>query len=415
MRDSERKVKDKVYTTVAALVGIGLSVTEASKSVVEVGQGLFDRKEWKEFGDNSDTFDQDSMPENRNIRDKLRLIEAQSLSMVADEIIKQKRSGATITHTIASTTRKVVGTFVGQGVQVGQETPFPLPLMVIQRETTQDIAQQVDFVKKSYGEEVLEAVKNITKKCEKEVISLANLCLPELRTVLARQRRDYGISEDFPAQYPVEQQAANIDEAPVHNLDAERNVGKVDYRLKKIQSLEAVSRSLILQRAKDLREEKETKAFRTFKKEAEAKREVELAWSLKMKDKMKLGYSEKQIIGQIKERKRLDMMEALKINGGPFTDAGSVQNYLESVEVGDKEKQSRLKLELRFARESSTTLPQADQVFRIQVTMPNKKRRDKTANEFGESLMVYLGKKSDKAVIEYKKFKEALEKFTLSV
>ena len=97
------------------------------------------------------------MKDNRYIRDKLRLIEAQSLSMVADEIIKQKRSG-------------VVGTFVGQGVQVGQETPFPLPLMVIQRETTQDIAQQVDFVKKSYGEEVLEAVKNIVKECEKEVI-----------------------------------------------------------------------------------------------------------------------------------------------------------------------------------------------------------------------------------------------------
>ena len=71
---------------------------------------------------------------------------------------------------------------------------------------------------------------------------------------------------------------------------------------------------------------------------------------------------------------------------------------------------------MRFAREGSATLLQeADQVFMIQVTMPNKKRRDKTANEFGESLMVYLGKKSDKAVIEYKKFKEALEKFTLSV
>ena len=68
-------------------------------------------------GDNSDTFHQDSMPENRNIRDKLRLIEAQCLSVVADEIIKHKRSGATITHTIDSTTRKVVGTFVGQGVR----------------------------------------------------------------------------------------------------------------------------------------------------------------------------------------------------------------------------------------------------------------------------------------------------------
>ena len=270
-------------------------------------------------------------------------------------------------------------------------------------------------VKKSYGEEVLDAVSSIAKKCDEEVITLANLCLPELRTVLARQRRDYGISEEFPPQYPVEQQAANIDEAPVHNLDAERNFGKVDYRLKKIQTLEAVSRSLILQRAKDLREEKETRGFRTFRKEAEAKREVELAWSLKMKEKMKLGYSEKQIIGQNKERKRLDMMEALKAADGPFTDAGSVQKYLDNDKIGNKEKQSRLKLELRFARESSTTLPQADQVFRIQVTMPNKKRRDKTVQEFGESLMVYLGKKSDKAVIEYKKFKESLEKFSLNM
>ena len=57
---------------------------------------------------------------------------------------------------------------------------------------------------------------------------------------------------------------------------------------------------------------------------------------------------------------------------------------------------------------ASSTLPQADQVFRIQVTMHNKKRRDKPVNEFGESLIVYLGKKSDKAVIEYNKFKDAL-------
>ena len=81
--------------------------------------------------------------------------------MGADEIIKQKRSGGTITHTIASTNRKHVGTFVGQGVQVGQETPFSLPLMVIQRETTQDILWRKAM------EEVMEAVKNITKKNSK--------------------------------------------------------------------------------------------------------------------------------------------------------------------------------------------------------------------------------------------------------
>ena len=85
--------------------------------------------------------------------------------MVADEIIKQKRSGAPITHIIDSTTRKVIVTFVGQGVQVGQETPFPLPLMVIQGETTQDIAQQVDF-----GFEVLAKIRGVeTKEIYKEV------------------------------------------------------------------------------------------------------------------------------------------------------------------------------------------------------------------------------------------------------
>ena len=66
---------------------------------------------------------------------------------------------------------------------------------------------------------------------------------------------------------------------------------------------------------------------------------MELAWSLKMKDMIKLGYSEKKIIGQIKERKRQDMYETLKINGGPFTDADSVQNYSESVEVTRRNRQ----------------------------------------------------------------------------
>ena len=189
----------------------------------------------------------------------------------------------------------------------------------------------------------------------------------------------------------------------------------VDYRLKKVQSLEAASRSLILQRARDLREGKETRSFRTFKKEAEIKREVELEWLEKIKEKMKEGYSVKQVVGQVKERKRLDLLEALKVDGGPFTDATSVQEYLDNTEVDSKRKQSRLKMELRFARESSTTLPQADPIFRIQVTHPGGKKKDKTASEFGDSLMVYLGKKSKKSVMEYSQFMKALEKFTSCV
>ena len=51
---------------------------------------------------------------------------------------------------------------------------------------------------------------------------------------LDAMRRDYGIDEEsFPRQYPVEEQANNIDDTPVHSTGIERQCGrqcgKVDY------------------------------------------------------------------------------------------------------------------------------------------------------------------------------------------
>ena len=71
-----------------------------------------------------------------------------------------------------------------------------------------------------------------------------------------------------------------------------------------------------------------------------------------------------------------------------------------------------MKKEIQFARESSTTLPSADPVFKIQVTLPTGKRRDKTFMEFGESLMLFLGKKHDSNIMDYSIFVNALKKFT---
>ena len=49
----------------------------------------------------------------------------------------------------------------------------------------------------SYGEVVVEAIKNAAKENMDDAVKLLKLCLPELRTVLGRQRRDYGISDKF--------------------------------------------------------------------------------------------------------------------------------------------------------------------------------------------------------------------------
>ena len=131
-----------------------------------------------------------------------------------------------------------------------------------------------------------------------------------------------------------------------------------------------------------------------------------------MKEKFALGAGEKQVVAQSKERKRLDMLEKLKADNGPFTDADMVREYMDNSDICDKLKQNRLKLEVQFARESSTTLPSVDPIFKIQVTLPTKKRREKTAEEFAISLMAYLGKKSEKSSMEYTMFKNSLDKYS---
>ena len=72
----------------------------------------------------------------------------------------------------------------------------------------------------------------------------------------------------------------------------------------------------------------------------------------------------------------------------------------------------RMKIELQFARDSSTTLPKTDPLFRVMITLPNKKKRDKTAEEFGEAMMAFLGKQSDQIYMDYTVFQRSLEKLS---
>ncbi|MCP4392803.1 MAG: hypothetical protein GY804_00785 [Alphaproteobacteria bacterium] len=85
-------------------------------------------------------------------------------------------------------------------------------------------------IKKNYKEEVLNAVTDITQGNKEEVYKLANIMLPHLQTVLARQRRDFWIDEELcEMDLPVFDQAAKIDETPVHNIGMERQCGRFDY------------------------------------------------------------------------------------------------------------------------------------------------------------------------------------------
>ena len=169
--------------------------------------------------------------------------------------------------------------------------------------------------------------------------------------------------EKFSAQFPVLEQAPNIDDTPVTNVGMERTCGKVDYRLQKIKHLEAVSRSIILQKTQALRENKPC-SFRGFKAELEKVKELRLIWSEKMQAAREKGSDEKQEIAKQREEKRLDILDFLKSKGGPFTDLREVDTYLTSSDESDKEKVKRMKTEMQYARDSSTLLPKTDPIFR---------------------------------------------------
>ena len=99
--------------------------------------------------------------------------------------------------------------------------------------------------------------------------------------------------------------------------------------------------------------------------------------------------------------------------GGPFTDEKEVEDYITKEDIIEKDKVKRMKLEMKFARDSSTLLPKTDPIFRVQIVIPETgKRRQKKPGEFGAALKVLLGKRSKRTVTEYSSFKDTLMKMS---
>ena len=122
----------------------------------------------------------------------------------------------------------------------------------------------------------------------------------------------------------------------------------------------------------------------------------------------KTDHEKKQEISLVKERKRLNLLEELKVNSGPFTNSDEVDNFLNDSMINDKDKQKRMKKEIQFARDSSTTLPKVSPLFKIRINMSDKKQRDKNAQEFRDALKIYLGKKEERIQLNYSESKEAV-------
>ena len=122
-------------------------------------------------------------------------------------------------------------------------------------------------------------------------------------------------------------------------------MGMTDQRLKKLQTLPAASRAIILRKTRDLRSSQSSN-FRNFLDQVQAKREKEVEWNTKMAVKMKAEAERKQEVALGQERKRLLLLEKLKMEKGPFTNAEEVEEFLMS-NVPEKEKQMRKRVKIK--------------------------------------------------------------------
>jgi hypothetical protein len=93
------------------------------------------------------------------------------------------------------------------------------------------------------------------------------------------QRRDYEFS-DVEANFPVKNQASHIDDVPIHNIAMEQYCGKISHRLDSLKTVEACSRSHILQMTQKFVSEK-ARSFRTYSEELEKIELLKLDWSQK--------------------------------------------------------------------------------------------------------------------------------------
>ena len=86
-----------------------------------------------------------------------------------------------------------------------------------------------------------------------DCINFVNFIRPELADLLVQQLNDYGIV-DGPREFPIEEQADDIDEIPIHNFAMENYCGKDAQLIEKYGTVDGASRSKLIKGTEKLTE-----------------------------------------------------------------------------------------------------------------------------------------------------------------
>ena len=268
-----------------------------------------------------------------------------------------------------------------------------------------------DSVKKEYHAEVVVSIRNLSAQYLNDCITLAQKIIPKFSESIARQRgAAYGIGEgnNTASIFSQVKDGGNIEDTPINNIQQERELGGADNRLKKKGSLNAVSRDILLDRTAHLRKDNPDCDF-TKVKPSTVKRikQIKIRWKERQEQCKAEALTEKEEQRLRVDNRKINILERLRAQGGPFVSADEVEVYLADPTTEDKVKASRMRDEVTYARDTNTALPKVHPVFKIMNTNVTP-RRLLTPREFGENLKIYFGKKEGRTFVTLQEYRTAL-------
>ena len=198
-----------------------------------------------------------------------------------------------------------------------------------------------------------------------------------------------------------------LEGAPISNLSAERSVGSVNYELsvRGNKELRAASAAHVKGKAAELLKNKPLeKRFLEMAKKDGPLDVILKTWEERQSELERERLDCKESASLAVDRQRNSDLQALVAQGGPFTSPEAIEAYLGSTSIAPLEKNARLYLEVRHAKNASIAFPKASEVFRLK-----KKGKNLDTETYATNLKAYLRRLTCHVNMEHADFQRALE------
>ena len=215
------------------------------------------------------------------------------------------------------------------------------------------------FQHTKYDEDICDAILKVATSFQPQVIKLLKMIIPKLATGFQRQKGDIFAFGDYDesAQNAVTQMdPGKLEKAPIHNLNAERSVGFVNFELSRrgAKQLGSASTAQVKAKSTDLVDRRQSGSFRSYGsvvRKGGKLPEIMMAWNARQDELKKQGLQDKEIANVAVDRRKNKDLDKLKRMGGPFTSAAAVDEYVADTNNEHHKKVERLYLEVRYARD----------------------------------------------------------------